>query len=87
MAIYLGRKVQSKKAIEKPLEQPTISENTLTSLEVKPKLYKQTYLPQLGYEGFNKVIVNEVDASIDPDIKPENIKKGVTILGVTGTLE
>ena len=31
--------------------------------------------------------ISAVDASIDGNIKPENIKSGVTILGVTGTFE
>lgn len=39
------------------------------------------------YSGVRKIIVNPVDATIDSNIKPENIKKGITILGVTGTLE
>jgi len=35
----------------------------------------------------HRVIVNPVTSSVDSNIQPENIKKDVTILGVTGTLE
>ena len=31
--------------------------------------------------------IEAVTSSIDSNIKPENIKKGVTILGITGTYE
>lgn len=37
------------------------------------------------YYGLRHVYVNPVDASIDSNIQAENIKYGVTILGVTGT--
>ena len=39
------------------------------------------------YYGLRHVYVNPVNASIDPDIQPENIKRGVDILGVTGTFD
>lgn len=42
--------------------------------------------PDEGYIGFSHVYVQPVTASIDSNIKPENIKYGVTILGVVGTL-
>lgn len=35
--------------------------------------------------GWNTVTINAVTSAIDSDIRPENIKAGVTILGVTGT--
>ena len=38
--------------------------------------------PDLGFDGLSKVTVNPVDSNIDPNIVPENIKTGVTILGV-----
>lgn len=40
-----------------------------------------------GLDGWSSVIVEGVDASIDGNILPENIKKGVKILRVEGTLE
>lgn len=39
------------------------------------------------YDGLSLVVVEAVTADIDGNIKPGNIKKGVTILGVTGTLD
>lgn len=41
--------------------------------------YSDTY-------GFKKVVVSPVTRSIDSNIKPENIREGVTVLGVEGTL-
>jgi len=46
-----------------------------------------TVLPDASFYGLSSVTVNAVDASIDPNIIPENIKKDITILGVTGTLD
>lgn len=40
-----------------------------------------------GYDGLNSVTIQGVDASIDANIVSNNIKKDVTILGVTGTYE
>ena len=42
--------------------------------------------PDLGFDGLSKVTVNPVNSNIDPNIVPENIKTGVTILGVEGTV-
>lgn len=42
--------------------------------------------PDDGFGGLSKVTVNAVTSSIDSDIKPENIKTGVNILGVSGNL-
>ena len=38
-----------------------------------------------GY--YSSITVNEVTSAVDSDIKPENIKDGVNILGVVGTME
>lgn len=43
--------------------------------------------PDNGYTGLSKVVVNPVTATIDNNIQSENIKKDITILGITGTLE
>ena len=43
--------------------------------------------PNEGYDGLSKVVINKVTANIDPQIKEENIRKGINILGVTGTYE
>ena len=42
--------------------------------------------PDTGYTGLSRVTVNAVSSSIDENIVAENIKYGVTILGVTGTV-
>ena len=65
------------------------------STPAKPKLQAkvtdssteiQTLLPDTGYDGLSSVMVLGVDRHIDSNIKPENIKTGVSILGVHGTL-
>ena len=53
---------------------------------VTPTTSQQTVTPDTGYE-LGSVVVNPVTSSIDNNISPENIKKDVTILGVTGTYE
>lgn len=40
-----------------------------------------------GYDGLSRVYVEGVTSAIDSNIRPENIKAGVTILGVLGTYE
>ena len=44
-------------------------------------------IPDDGYDALSSVTINAVDASIDANIVSNNIKKNVTILGVTGTYE
>lgn len=50
---------------------------TTTSVEVKPST---------GYTGLDKVTVNAVTSAIDANIAAGNIKSGVTILGVSGSV-
>lgn len=38
-----------------------------------------------GYDGLGTVTIEGVDNTIDSDIKAENIKNGINILGITGT--
>lgn len=54
---------------------------------VTPSTSQQNITPSDGYDGMSEVEVLAVDSNIDEDIKPENIKQGVNILGVDGTLE
>lgn len=54
---------------------------------VSPSKEEVVVRPDTGYTGLSKVTVSAVTSEIDANIKPENIKKGVTILGVTGTYE
>ena len=64
----------------------TVSPNT-TSLNVTPSTSAQQLTPTAGVDGFDEVNVSAVTSSIDANIIPENIKKGISILGVTGTHE
>lgn len=63
------------------------TEPTLQSKIVTPSTSSQTITADSSYDGLSKVTVNAVTSSIDSDIKASNIKSGVNILGVTGTLE
>lgn len=56
----------------------------LTETTINPSIEQQVITPASNKLGFNKITVNGVDASIDENITAENIKYGVTILGVTG---
>ena len=58
----------------------------LRETEINPETTEQIITPD-GFDGYNKITVKGVDSSIDSDIKPENIKSGVNILGVEGNLE
>ena len=59
---------------------------TLVTASVTPTVSAQTITPEEG-EAFNKVEVTAVTNAIDANITAENIKKDVTILGVTGSYE
>lgn len=65
-------------------DSPSPSECNLETLNVTPTDQQQTITPSGDVDGYNKVKVSAVDASIDPNITAGNIKDGVTILGVTG---
>ena len=54
---------------------------------VKPKTTFQEVLPDKNYDGLSKVNVEAVTNEIDTNIKSENIKKDVSILGVQGNIE
>lgn len=58
---------------------------SFTTLSVTPTNSQQTLTPAYPYNGFSEVNVGAVDNSIDGNIIPENIKAGITILGVLGT--
>lgn len=56
-------------------------------LNVTPSTSAQTITASGGVDGYSPVNVSAVDASIDANITAGNIKKDVSILGVTGTYE
>lgn len=54
---------------------------------VTPQVYGQTLYPTSPKNAITEITVNAVTRSIDANIQAGNIKKDVTILGVTGTYE
>ena len=54
---------------------------TITETQLRPASEKQTL------QTANKYMTDDVYVAPLTGLKPENIKKGVTILGVTGTYE
>lgn len=57
------------------------------TVTITPQRQAARYLPSPDVDGYREVTVQGVTSDIDQNIKPENIKKDVEILGVTGTLE
>ena len=60
---------------------------TFQTKTINPSVTTQEYLPDSGKDGFSKVTITGVDSSIDSNIQAAYIKKGIAILGVTGTFE
>lgn len=58
-----------------------------TGIEITPTTSRQEIDVPDGFDGFDAFAVKGVTAAIDPNITVHNIKKNVTILGVTGDLE
>lgn len=54
-------------------------------ITVTPTTSQQVKTPSKGHNAITKVTVNAVTSAIDENIMADNIKKGVTILGVTGS--
>lgn len=63
-----------------------ISKYQKLQLETTPTTEQQTFIPEDGYL-YDKVIIKAVDKNIDNNIKADNIRKGVSILGVEGIVE
>lgn len=53
----------------------------------EPSTEEQTITADGEYVALSKVRIDPVTASIDSRIQPENIRRDVTVLGVTGTME
>lgn len=62
-------------------------EPNLQEKNIEPATIYQSIVPDNGYDGLSKVNISAVTNSIDSNIQPQNIKKGVTILGVNGTMQ
>ena len=58
----------------------------LENLEVNPTKEKQVFNHENSY-GYDDVVVNPVTNEADENIKPNNIRAGVNILGVEGIIE
>lgn len=63
-----------------------VPKSNLSDLTITPTTSQQEF-NHPDSDGYNQVDVKAVTSSIDLNIQPENIKKGISILGVTGTLE
>ena len=75
---------------------PSSGKNGITSITVTPNNEARTVTPTTsqqslnvnsGYSGNGTITVNAVTSAIDQNISAGNIKKDVTILGVTGSYE
>lgn len=65
----------------------TKADPVLQSKTITPTKLNQTITPDTGYDALSSVIVNGVTSDIDSNITAGNIKEGVSILGITGTLK
>ena len=80
-------KVKSKEVkIKVPITTLRIEPTTQTKT-VEPSIEEQTITPDEGIFALSSVTVNPVTSEIDENIKAENIKEGVSILGVEGTVK
>lgn len=59
---------------------------SITPLSVAPSTSQQTIAATGGIDGYAPVTVGAVTSSIDANIQANNIRSGVSILGVTGNL-
>ena len=64
-----------------------VTELNAQEKEATPTTSEQVITPNSGYNALSKVTIAAVDNTIDSNIKSSNIKSGVTILGIEGTVE
>lgn len=64
----------------------TLEELVGEEIVIAPTIESQTITPSTGFNGITKIGISGVTSSIDENIIADNIKDGVTILGVTGNL-
>ena len=69
------------------ITQATVEPVPLETKTITPTTSQQTITPTSGKMGISEATVEAVTSSIDQNIQAGNIKKDVSILGVTGTLE
>jgi hypothetical protein len=67
------------------LDQVNVPAVVLEPKSVTPSTSQQVINKSAGYDGIGVVTVGAVDASIDSSIQSQNIKAGITILGVVGS--
>lgn len=63
-----------------------VAQSQVGRLDVTPTTSQQTLTPTGNIAGYNPVVVAAVTSAIDSNIKASNIKSGVTVLGVTGSV-
>lgn len=63
------------------------SQPVIDPLSITPTTSQQTITAPSGVDGYSPITVNAVTSAIDANITAGNIKKDVSILGVTGTYE
>ncbi|MBS7256861.1 MAG: hypothetical protein KIG63_00250 [Methanobrevibacter sp.] len=69
------------------LSKVTVNAIQLQDKRVSPTTSMQHVTPDANYDGLSKVTVNAVTSNIDANIRAENIRYDVKILGVTGTYQ
>lgn len=75
--------IEKSKTINANVSIPGVVDIPIDELVVNPLTTQQKFEKSIG--AYNPITVNAVTASIDSNIKAENIKSGVSILGVNGT--
>lgn len=74
-------------AIRSVRVEPISSALDLQIKRANPTTQEQSVIADGEYVALSEVRIDPVTASIDSHIQPENIRKDVTVLGVTGTME